>query len=228
MCAKGLHTPSRSTEPSWHRNARAARKRARATIKKASSGLFVSIERLEEAAALLLQHHGTRGAAAEQLVTMVKDDFTMVGGRRKDPPHPLDWQCPDCHSKENQFYVFKKHSCCPGRPGQVCGRECPKKPVRFGTTKEGKAVAAAKAAKNGQAAGQAPTAKDPKAEAELKKLRAENKKLQDAAKKVAAPTADVDVDEDDDMEEEGDGQSSKESLEAEIIVIKTDVFCSSF
>ena len=117
-------------EPSWHRNARARRSRARQVARAAKQGAQVDSERLAAAQVLLSAHHGTRGS---------NDGEMGKGGKHKIAQN--DWCCKNkgCNTNprgDRHFNFAKKNTCF------LCGDPEPKNPVRYKDTKEGKLVLA--------------------------------------------------------------------------------------
>ena len=140
---------------------------------------------------------------------MAGDGFTFVGRKIKQN----ETKCPTCSTGSDPlcwYWIWEKKDHC-----NKCGKAKPtKKPVLFSSTKPGKALAAKSSTPPEASAGK----KDPKVEAEVKKLRAENQKLKKAA---AAVEPDSDG-EGDAMQEDGPDEPTAEGLEAEIAAIKAD------
>ena len=169
----------------------------------------VDPDRVQAAQQLLLAHHGTRG---EAVLAMAGDGFTKV---RKHKIHQEDWLCPKCNG-----YVFKKKDACPGLFGRSsCGtRRTPKSPT-YSQCCEGKAAAAA-ADKNRQGGGggggggggqNAGTSES----AELRRSRANEKRLQEQVRSLqqGKKAAEDDMDDGENDEDGVDADSKKAELE---------------
>ena len=136
------------------------------------------------------------------------DGFKVV---RKHKISPEDWKCPTCSSNDDVFWVFKKHSCCPGRPGQGgCGKQRNKNSLKYCNSKEGKAEAEAKdKAASGGGGGGAAAADANKAAQEVKRLGAEKKRLEDEVRKLKKEKAEA-IDDGGEEDEEGDDEDMSE------------------
>ena len=203
-----------TVEPSWHRNLRAKRSRARVVLRLQRKTGTVNPARALAARQLLVEHHGTRG---EAVLAMAGDGYNTV---RRHKTHQEDWKRPRCIVKDSIYWVFKSKECCPGRPGaSKCGFERKHNSIRFSQTDEGKA-AAARAGNNGGGGNGGGKANGNAGEAEkIRKLQEEVRQLKQDKKEVV-DVSDDDAPEGDDMETD---VKSKAKLEADLAGWESDV-----
>ena len=116
-----------ATEPSWHRNERKRRHRARLIVKAAAAGKQVSGSKLAAAKTLLLNHHATRGAASEAM----GHGKNGKGNTAIKVPWANDWKCSDCSRPGAPHFCFAKDGKCRG-----CHGAKPDKPYLYSFTYE--------------------------------------------------------------------------------------------
>ena len=195
-----------ATEPSWHRNLRARRQRARRVCRLAKGGAFIDRTKLSAARLLLSGHHGTRGAASAVMARTGNDDVWHRVGKNGKPtpvPHVDSWRCDKCTRDCRlvgdlmPYFVRPNRTCC-----NRCNGSRPTKVTTFKETKIGKNTAAA--ANGGKAAtvgggvagggggGGAKNDKEKKLQKEIDELKKANKQLRE--EREAAQDEDDEVD----------------------------------
>ena len=144
------------------------------------------------------------------------------------PPHPNSWVCSTCSTAGDPMLVWPKKDVCPGRRGCPCGKKRPKNVTLFSATKEGKAVAAAKQGNGGNKGGGkgqggsngggkgGGKSTDPKTDAYIKRIEAENRKLKaDKVDDTVILDDEGDEEMDDDLKSEEDWKRVIEKAKAD-------------
>lgn len=178
---------------------------------------------------MLLNHHGTRGAAA---VAMGADGFQRIGkGGKPQKIHPDEWKCNPCSAGKGSglrghCWNWKKKTHC-----HVCHKPRPNGALLWGQTKPRKAELVARDTNGG---GNAPThggkggckggGKGGGDAEKIRKLEANNKRLEDELrKKKVAEAADAEDDGEEGDEEMDDDLKTKEDWDRVVVQAEADI-----